>query len=206
MAATGLRPAPALSVVPAAGAPALAPTIDLLVSQFDLGAAAIASACTAALAEPDAAAEPGRALWDACRSLARPRLDDLAQRIDPGAGWDDLVLPELQTQTCCARSPSRCASGPRSTRRGVLRRKGSRGLGVSALFAGPSGTGKTMAAEVLAGDAAARSLPDRPLARGQQVHRRDREEPAPGLRRRRGERRRSCCSTRPTRCSASAAR
>src|SRR5262249_28784515 len=35
-------------------------------------------------------------LWNACRSLARPRLDDLAQRIVPAATWDDLVLPELQ--------------------------------------------------------------------------------------------------------------
>src|SRR5262249_50044388 len=35
-------------------------------------------------------------LWDACRSLARPKLEDLAQRILPCAGWDDLVLPEPQ--------------------------------------------------------------------------------------------------------------
>ena len=35
---------------------------------------------------------------------------------------------------------------------GVLRRKGRRGLGLSALFSGPSGTGKTLAAEVLAGE------------------------------------------------------
>ncbi len=33
-------------------------------------------------------------LWDICRTLARPRLDDLAQRIEPTATWDDLVLPQ----------------------------------------------------------------------------------------------------------------
>ena len=150
MAATGLRPAPALSVVPAAGAPALAPTIDLLVSQFDLGAAAIASACTAALAEPDAAAEPGRALWDACRSQARPRLDDLAQRIDAAAGWDDLVLPEVQ-RNVLREIAVHVRQRAKVYETWGFAAKGSRGLGVSALFAGASGTGKTMAAEVLAG-------------------------------------------------------
>ena len=78
-------------------------------------------------------------------------LDDLAQRIASPASWDDLVLPEAQ--------------------RGILREiamhvrqrtkvyqhwgfagKGERGLGISALFAGASGTGKTMAAEVLANE------------------------------------------------------
>ena len=34
-----------------------------------------------------------------CRAVARPRLEDLAQRIVPCATWDDLVLPELQMQT-----------------------------------------------------------------------------------------------------------
>ncbi|MEQ8956585.1 MAG: hypothetical protein RLP02_01475, partial [Coleofasciculus sp. C2-GNP5-27] len=38
-------------------------------------------------------------LWDICRTLARPRLDDLAQRIEPTATWDDLVLPDQQKNT-----------------------------------------------------------------------------------------------------------
>lgn len=88
-------------------------------------------------------------LWDICRRQARPRLDELAQRIEPSATWEDLVLPEPQRQTL------------REITMHVRHRhtvyeawgfaaKGSRGLGVSALFAGASGTGKTMAAEVLA--------------------------------------------------------
>ena len=64
-----------------------------------------------------------------------------------------------------------------------------RGRGITALFAGPSGTGKTMAAEILAARPAARPLADRPRRRRQQVHRRDREEPAAGVRRRRAQRR-----------------
>ena len=88
-------------------------------------------------------------LWEICRRQARPRLDELAQRIEPSATWEDLVLPETQRQTL------------REITMHVRHRhtvyetwgfaaKESRGLGISALFAGASGTGKTMAAEVLA--------------------------------------------------------
>ena len=45
----------------------------------------------------------GPLLWDACRAQARARLDDLAQRIEPAATWDDLVLPELQRQVVTLR-------------------------------------------------------------------------------------------------------
>jgi MoxR-like ATPase len=126
-----------------------APTIELLVSQFDMGAAAIDSARLAALAEPDAEADPGRALWDACRAHARPRLDDLAQRIEVAAGWDDLVLPEVQLNML-REIAVHVRQRAKVYEAWGFASKGGRGLGVSALFAGASGTGKTMAAEVLA--------------------------------------------------------
>jgi len=95
----------------------------------------------------------GSYLWNICRSLARPRLEDLSQRIVPCASWEDLVLPDLQIQTL-----RQLASQVRH-RMTVYEAwgfsvKGRRGLGVTALFAGESGTGKTMAAEVLAGELA----------------------------------------------------
>src|SRR5262249_20380406 len=65
-------------------------TLDSLVATFDLGAQAIAAA--AAQARSGEGPTPER-LRAACRLQARPRLDDLAQRIDTVAGWDDLVLP-----------------------------------------------------------------------------------------------------------------
>ena len=88
-------------------------------------------------------------LWDACRKQARPRLENLAQRIEVAAEWEDLVLPEPQRETL------REISAHVRNRATVYESwgfglKGSRGLGISALFAGASGTGKTMAAEVLA--------------------------------------------------------
>jgi SpoVK/Ycf46/Vps4 family AAA+-type ATPase len=121
----------------------LAEVLDAVVGQFELGLHGIEAASTEV--------RLGASLWEACRAQARPRLDDLAQRIEPAARWNDLVLPEPQRQTL------------REIAIHVRRRatvydawgfaeKGSRGLGIGALFAGASGTGKTMAAEVLANE------------------------------------------------------
>src|SRR5262249_46037202 len=117
--------------------------IDRLVAQFSLGPRGIRQVCAAAGAD-DAA------LWDACRAQARARLDDLAPRIEPTAGWDDLVLPPAQTD---ALSDLVAQVRQRATVYGAwgFAARCPRGLGVTALFAGPSGTGKTMAAEVIAG-------------------------------------------------------
>ena len=129
-------------------AAALNGSLDALVAQFDLGAHAIAGA--AAQVDP-ADRDFGSALWNACRAQARPHLTDLAQRIDAAAGWDDLVLPAFQLDLL-----HELAAHVR--RRAQVyddwgfARKSARGLGISALFEGPSGTGKTMAAEVLAGE------------------------------------------------------
>ena len=122
--------------------------IDALTSQFDLGLQKVYAARAAALAEQPEGDFAG-ALWDACRRQARLRLDDLAQRIEPAATWSDFVLPEAQLR------PLREIAVHVRQRTTVYERwgfaaKGARGLGISALFAGPSGTGKTMAAEVLA--------------------------------------------------------
>jgi SpoVK/Ycf46/Vps4 family AAA+-type ATPase len=88
-------------------------------------------------------------LWEASRSQARQRLDDLAQRLETQASWEDLVLPEAQGLVL------RDISAHVRQRLKVYEtwgfgKQGSRGLGISALFAGTSGTGKTMAAEVIA--------------------------------------------------------
>ncbi len=134
--------------------------VDQLVAQFDLDETAIRSAARAvsgAAREPVTggnaaqAAQLGRALWQACRSQVRLSLDDLAQRLEPAATWDDLVLPPMQTALL-----HEIAIHVRQRARVYddwgFRSMGPRGLGISALFAGASGTGKTMAAEVLAGE------------------------------------------------------
>jgi hypothetical protein len=128
----------------------LRPEIDRVVRQFDLGVPGMRAAAAEVGIGGDPSPREG-ALWRACRNQARPRLDDLAHRIDPKAEWDDLVLPPAQRLTL-----REVAAQVRHRQTvyedwGFAERTG-RGLGVSALFSGSSGTGKTMAAEVLAAE------------------------------------------------------
>jgi len=123
-------------------------SLDAIAEQFRLSARAIAS--TAYLLASRGPVNEGE-LWDACRSLARPRLDDLAQRVLPRATWDDLVLPDVQKETL-RQLAAQVRHRMKVYETWGFATKGRRGLGVSALFTGGSGTGKTMAAEVLAGE------------------------------------------------------
>jgi hypothetical protein len=78
-------------------------------------------------------------------------MGDLAARVEALAGWGDLVLPELQRAALREIAVHVRQRGHLRDRWGFAGR-GGRGLGVNALFAGASGTGKTLAAEVLARD------------------------------------------------------
>ena len=146
-------------------APDISSEVENLVSHFNLSTPAIRSACLKARSirkeggvceEREVISQSSHTshasytlLWDICRTQARPRLDELAQRMDSAAEWDDLVLPAMEKQVL------RDAADQLRQRTKVYEEwgfggKGKRGLGISALFAGGSGTGKTMAAEVLA--------------------------------------------------------
>ena len=126
--------------------------LDSLVQQFRLAPTAISEAATHWRSTPGSKSEPAaarRALWRACKLRARPRLDSLADRVESAAAWEDLVLPETQLQTLRQMATQLSHRGTVYDDWGFAA-KGARGLGLSALFAGPSGVGKTMAAEVLA--------------------------------------------------------
>jgi hypothetical protein len=84
-----------------------------------------------------------------CRERVCRQLDGLAQRIEPVAGWTDLVLPEAQMYAL-RQIASQVRHRALVYERWGFAAKSARGLGLAALFAGESGTGKTMAAEVLA--------------------------------------------------------
>jgi hypothetical protein len=95
--------------------------------------------------------DPGLVLWSSCRGLGRTKLDDLAQRIVPAAAWNDLVLPEPQ-KSLLRQIVAHVRQRLKVYEEWGFAAKCARGLGISALFAGESGTGKTMAAEVVANE------------------------------------------------------
>lgn len=127
--------------------------LERLVSQFSLSSDAILDATELARQNDRVDDENNgvTAVWDACRMLARPRLDDLAQRIVPAATRGDLVLPDSQSRSLREIS-AHVRQRAKVHGEWGFAAKGERGLGISALFAGSSGTGKTMAAEVLANE------------------------------------------------------
>ncbi len=88
-------------------------------------------------------------LWRICRIAARTGMEQLAQRIDVKADWDQLVLPNEQN-ALLHQLTDQVAQRNRVYDDWGFRKQMNRGLGINALFAGDSGTGKTMAAEVIA--------------------------------------------------------
>ncbi|HEX2294326.1 MAG TPA: ATP-binding protein [Actinomycetota bacterium] len=122
-------------------------------AQFRLGpdqieAAARGAAARSALYDRSVTVDD---LHEAARRQTSSELERLARRIEPMSSWEDLVVPEpveraLRDLAARARYRDRVLDewglGARCARR----------RGVVALFAGPSGTGKTMSAEVIARD------------------------------------------------------
>ncbi len=90
-------------------------------------------------------------LLAAARAQSRPELTRLAVRVTPRARRADLVLPE-DALAALRELGDRVALRHRVLDEWGLGASTTRGNGVSALFLGPSGTGKTMAAEVVAGE------------------------------------------------------
>jgi SpoVK/Ycf46/Vps4 family AAA+-type ATPase len=81
----------------------------------------------------------------------RGALDGLAERVDSRATWADLVLPERQ-MTVLTDIARHMRHRQTVYETWGLAATSARGLGITALFSGESGTGKTLAAEVLAHD------------------------------------------------------
>ena len=78
-------------------------------------------------------------------------LDRSARRLEPSVGWDGIVLPD-ETASRLRELIDRVAYRSQVFDGWGLRRGGGRGEGIVALFAGGSGTGKTLAAEVIAAE------------------------------------------------------
>jgi len=90
-------------------------------------------------------------LYTACRANSNQRLTALARKIQPRYTWADIVLPRDQMaqlhEICSHVKYHHIVYGDWN-----FDRKLSLGKGLNVLFAGPSGTGKTMASEIIAGE------------------------------------------------------
>jgi AAA+ superfamily predicted ATPase len=90
-------------------------------------------------------------LYEACRLHSNQKLSTLARKIKPKYEWNDIVLPPDRTEQLreiCNHVKYR----DRVYSDWGFDRKLAMGKGLCVLFAGPSGTGKTMAADILAGE------------------------------------------------------
>ncbi len=122
-----------------------------IAAQFRLSAATIDATGSAVREAIMKSASPDALLWRVCREAGGSSLDELAQGIRARATWDALVLPDAQKATLhliVAHVRHRLAV----YEDWGFAASSTRGLGITALFAGESGTGKTMAAEVLANE------------------------------------------------------
>jgi hypothetical protein len=138
--------------------------LDALAGRFRMTQGEISAAVTAAfnrarwreasqtqseLHAPNAARPTLQDLFDCARAQSRHNLGTLARKVEANYGWDDIVLPPdqfSQLKEICRQVEHRhVVYGEWG-----FDRKLSLGKGLNSLFAGPPGTGKTMAAEVIA--------------------------------------------------------
>lgn len=91
------------------------------------------------------------ALQQACRRVATPNLGGLARKIKPHYTWDDIVLPDPQLAQL-HELMLHVKRAPVVLETWGFADKLPYGRGVTALFNGSSGTGKTMAASILGGE------------------------------------------------------
>ena len=122
--------------------------VHLLLGPEQIARAVRSAQLSTALGDDPAGAAP---LLNGAREQNAAGLERLARRIEPAVGWPDLVLPDtvagqLRELAARARHRDQVLTDWR------MRPGGGRGRGITALFAGDSGTGKTMSAEVIAGE------------------------------------------------------
>lgn len=94
---------------------------------------------------------PERAeLFQGCRDQSNPQLARLAVKVTSSFTWNDLILPAPQL-TLLHAIESQVRHAHTVYRQWGFETKLAQARGLNALFSGPSGTGKTMAAGILAG-------------------------------------------------------
>jgi hypothetical protein len=145
----------------AAGEPAKDPVLQQLAGRFRLAPEQIANAVVLARSKArlrpaasdgaDAGGLELHELFAAARAQSDPALDGLAHKIEPVHDWTQIVLPE-DTLTQLHEMCQQVVHRHQVLDAWGFGRRLSVGKGLTALFAGPSGTGKTMAADIIAGE------------------------------------------------------
>jgi len=137
-----------------AGSAAAPAALEAVAQRFILGPSQVANAVTVAVhrSRVRGAMRPERDdLFDGARAQTRAQLAGLAHLIESRSGWADLIVPasiEMQLREI----QRRVAHQGRVLGDWGFDKKLSYGKGTGVLFAGPSGTGKTMAAGIIARD------------------------------------------------------
>jgi ATP-dependent 26S proteasome regulatory subunit len=130
-------------------------TVDVaeLAGQFVLTADQIRDAVATArdMASQRGDTIQGTDLFAAARTHSNPRLSALARKIVARYSWQDIVLPDDQI-TLLREIVATIRGRPKVLEEWGVVRKLASSAGVTVLFAGPPGTGKTMAAEVIASE------------------------------------------------------
>ncbi len=148
------------STLAAAGLQLSEPDLATLAGRYRLTLTQITNATNMALQQaqwrqattPDTSNRPTlEELFTAARSQNGHDLAKQARKIDPLYHWDDIILPD-DTHSQLREMVQRVNQRHQVLHEWAFDQKLARGKGVNALFAGPSGTGKTMAAEIIANE------------------------------------------------------
>ena len=125
--------------------------ITALAGQFLLTSSQIRDACLSAMDAAHQTDQPVTEdiLFNAARAHSNPRLSSLARKVIPRYGWDDIVLPTDQVSILHEIIDTVCGR-PKVLEEWGVGEKLAPSSGVTVLFSGPPGTGKTMSAQIIA--------------------------------------------------------
>jgi AAA+ superfamily predicted ATPase len=125
--------------------------IESLAGQFSLSSGGIRDTVASArdLAVQESRPLQSADLFAAARAHSNPRLGSLARKIEPRYSWHDIVLPEDQLDML-REIVATVRGRPLVLDEWGVGQKLASSAGVTILFSGPPGTGKTMAAEIIA--------------------------------------------------------
>ena len=126
-----------------------APIVDLSERFYSVGGTTIDRICDRAEAECGGREPHQEALWSAARECSKPEFMGLAEHVIPRYTWSDLILTE-KIQGQLQNLTDYLAQQETVFHRWGASKVRARGFGMKALFSGGPGTGKTMAAEVIA--------------------------------------------------------